>query len=379
MASGLSRDGFRALRRHRPRRRRGRQQLDRRTRSWWSASSRARVVVCENRGFGHANNRAFETTSAPYVLFLNPDTEILKGTFGDLVSQVAARPSLGVVGVRQVTPDGELFPTIRRFPSIPRMLFEAVTTEGGSYPVRRAPRARAGYHGLRPRDALRLGVGLVHARVQGGADRRRVVRREVLPLRRGGRSLPADQAGRLGRRPPPGHDDPPSRRQSSALSADLVTGRVLRRSNTCGRTSARWAPDRPWRSRRSVRDQSSDARARRGHGPSEAGRRPCGVRNSHRPPGVAPSDSLRPRRSIRVPDRWAPRFRRATRSTGDRWIEGLSADAGRRTVLGRAPFPLGRGVGPCRRGASPCDGANVLSLDQDPRTGHGGDNSPEGE
>ena len=39
----------------------------------------ARVVTCRNHGFGHANNRGLETTSARYVLFLNPDTEILDG------------------------------------------------------------------------------------------------------------------------------------------------------------------------------------------------------------------------------------------------------------------------------------------------------------
>lgn len=89
----------------------------------------ARVVTCENRGFAHANNRGFMVTDARYVLFLNPDTEILEGTFGELVRTLDERPTVGLVGVKQVTADGELFPTIRRFPNALRALGEALWSE----------------------------------------------------------------------------------------------------------------------------------------------------------------------------------------------------------------------------------------------------------
>jgi len=89
----------------------------------------ARVVASVNRGFGHGNNRGLETTSARYVLFLNPDTEILAGTFGELVEMLDEHPEIGLAGVRQLTPDGELFPTIRRFPSAARALGEALASE----------------------------------------------------------------------------------------------------------------------------------------------------------------------------------------------------------------------------------------------------------
>ena len=39
----------------------------------------ARVVWSRNHGFAHANNRGLMTCDARYVLFLNPDTEILEG------------------------------------------------------------------------------------------------------------------------------------------------------------------------------------------------------------------------------------------------------------------------------------------------------------
>jgi GT2 family glycosyltransferase len=89
----------------------------------------ARVVLCANRGFSHANNRALATCDARYVLFLNPDTEILEGSFDELVAALDARPEVGLVGVKQVTADGELFPTVRRRPTALRQLGEALWSE----------------------------------------------------------------------------------------------------------------------------------------------------------------------------------------------------------------------------------------------------------
>jgi GT2 family glycosyltransferase len=89
----------------------------------------ARTVSCENRGFGYANNRALRTVDASWVLFLNPDTEFIEGTLAGLVASLRDRPFVGLVGVRQLTPDGQLFPTIRRFPNALRWLGEALGSE----------------------------------------------------------------------------------------------------------------------------------------------------------------------------------------------------------------------------------------------------------
>jgi GT2 family glycosyltransferase len=88
-----------------------------------------RVVTCENHGFAHANNRGLMTTNARYALFLNPDTEILDGTLEELVRALDERPDVGAVGVRQVTADGTLFPTVRRFPNALRLLGDGVGAE----------------------------------------------------------------------------------------------------------------------------------------------------------------------------------------------------------------------------------------------------------
>lgn len=89
----------------------------------------ARVVPSKNRGFAHANNRGVMSANARYVLFLNPDTEILEGTFEDLVRFMDAHPSVGLLGVKQRTADRELVPTIRRFPTPWRAFWEALGSE----------------------------------------------------------------------------------------------------------------------------------------------------------------------------------------------------------------------------------------------------------
>jgi hypothetical protein len=89
----------------------------------------AKTISCENRGFAYANNCALRTIDSDWVLMLNPDTEILDGTFADLIHRLGSRPTVGLVGVRQLGSDGQLFPTIRRFPNAIRSLFEALGSE----------------------------------------------------------------------------------------------------------------------------------------------------------------------------------------------------------------------------------------------------------
>ena len=65
------------------------------TREFIESSFRTvRVVSSRNGGFGYANNRGWENADARYALFLNPDTEIVAGTFGELVEAIRHTPSL---------------------------------------------------------------------------------------------------------------------------------------------------------------------------------------------------------------------------------------------------------------------------------------------
>ena len=82
-----------------------------------------------NLGFAYANNCALATTNARYVLFLNPDTVVLRGSLGALVHRMDARPDVGLAGVRQVDHAGQLALTIRRFPNALRALGDALAAE----------------------------------------------------------------------------------------------------------------------------------------------------------------------------------------------------------------------------------------------------------
>lgn len=88
-----------------------------------------RGLHCANRGFAHANNRAAVDADARYVLFLNPDTEVLDGTLAGLVAHLDAHPEIGLAGCRQLDAEGRLCPTARRFPGVGRALGEALGPE----------------------------------------------------------------------------------------------------------------------------------------------------------------------------------------------------------------------------------------------------------
>jgi N-acetylglucosaminyl-diphospho-decaprenol L-rhamnosyltransferase len=90
---------------------------------------RARAIRCANHGFAHANNRAAIDADARYVLFLNPDTEVVDGTLAELLAHMDDHPEVGLAGCRQLDGDGRLCPTARRFPSVGRALGEALGPE----------------------------------------------------------------------------------------------------------------------------------------------------------------------------------------------------------------------------------------------------------
>ena len=88
--------------------------------------SQVRIFRRDNQGFAASNNVALNEAQGRYVLLLNPDVEIRSGSFGDLLEAMDARPELGMASVIQRGTDGELQPSIRRFPSPLRSLGEAL-------------------------------------------------------------------------------------------------------------------------------------------------------------------------------------------------------------------------------------------------------------
>jgi N-acetylglucosaminyl-diphospho-decaprenol L-rhamnosyltransferase len=91
------------------------------------------VQRCENIGFAAANNRALALASGRYVLLLNPDVEIVSGTFAELVATLDARPQVGIASVIQQGSDAQLQHSIRGFPSPWRAFGEALALPLGDW------------------------------------------------------------------------------------------------------------------------------------------------------------------------------------------------------------------------------------------------------
>ena len=71
-----------------------------------------------NIGFSAANNVVLRRTEAPFVLLLNPDTEIYEGSLDAALTRLERDASIGMVGVKLVTPSGELDHACKRsFPT----------------------------------------------------------------------------------------------------------------------------------------------------------------------------------------------------------------------------------------------------------------------
>ncbi len=91
------------------------------------------VLRCANIGFAAANNRGLAFAGGRYVLLLNPDVEIVSGTFADLVAALDARPEVGIASVIQQGADAELQHSIRRYPSPRRAFGEALALPWGGW------------------------------------------------------------------------------------------------------------------------------------------------------------------------------------------------------------------------------------------------------
>lgn len=81
------------------------------------SAGRFRIIQnSENRGFGSANNQAFEVTETPLVLLLNPDAEITEGTVDRLIQTLRADSHIGAAGPKIVNADGSVQPSVWRNP-----------------------------------------------------------------------------------------------------------------------------------------------------------------------------------------------------------------------------------------------------------------------
>ena len=71
-----------------------------------------------NLGYARAANLGIAATDAPVVAVLNPDTVLAPGVGAALTARFAAEADLGAVGPRLHNPDGTVYPSARRIPTI---------------------------------------------------------------------------------------------------------------------------------------------------------------------------------------------------------------------------------------------------------------------
>jgi len=72
----------------------------------------------ENIGFARANNQGFEQSKGEFLLLLNPDTEVRKGSICTVLDFMKKEERAGVAGCRIVGGNGQLQKSVHRFSTI---------------------------------------------------------------------------------------------------------------------------------------------------------------------------------------------------------------------------------------------------------------------
>jgi len=84
------------------------------------------VAVIENKsnkGFAAANNQGYNTSRGKFILFLNSDTIVQRGSLQSMVSLLENHHDAGLCSCRLLNSDGSIQPNVRHFPSFRAMLF----------------------------------------------------------------------------------------------------------------------------------------------------------------------------------------------------------------------------------------------------------------
>lgn len=76
------------------------------------------VALDVNTGFGGGVNRAAARTTSPYILVTTPDVVVEPGSTKALQAVLDEHADVGLVAPRVDTPDGALYPSVRRFPNL---------------------------------------------------------------------------------------------------------------------------------------------------------------------------------------------------------------------------------------------------------------------
>lgn len=87
--------------------------------------SRKNIHLIENDsndGFAKGSNKGAEEARGEYLLFLNPDTDIIDDSINSLLDFIKNTSDAGVVAPTLIEPSGKIQPSVRNLPSIIRAL-----------------------------------------------------------------------------------------------------------------------------------------------------------------------------------------------------------------------------------------------------------------
>lgn len=86
------------------------------------------IILIENKtnnGFAQACNTALQKSCSEYVLFLNPDTEVIPGMTKSLLAFMEKHQEAGAIGPTLLNPDGTLQLSGNTFPNLKNILSES--------------------------------------------------------------------------------------------------------------------------------------------------------------------------------------------------------------------------------------------------------------
>jgi len=86
----------------------------------------------DNKGFPAAANQGMRATDSEFVLLINPDAEVVAGTLEGFLKVARDHPRAGAIGALTLNPDGTIYPSARRVPTLVQGFFH--TTLGPFWP-----------------------------------------------------------------------------------------------------------------------------------------------------------------------------------------------------------------------------------------------------
>ncbi len=83
------------------------------------------IFLAQNYGFAKASNIGAEASRGKYLVFLNPDTQLIDQNICDLISFYESKKNIGALGVKMRNADGSLQRSARSFPTPARQFYES--------------------------------------------------------------------------------------------------------------------------------------------------------------------------------------------------------------------------------------------------------------